>query len=40
MDVTMVIAIGVGSGIFGLIAGYVIRWALTVGKKGSIEIEV
>ena len=36
----MVIAIGVGSGIFGLIAGYVIRWALTVGKKGSIEIEV
>ncbi len=36
----MVIAIGVGSGIFGLIAGYVIRWALTVGKVGSIEIEV
>lgn len=36
----MVIAIGVGSGIFGLIAGYVIRWALTVGKKGSIELEV
>ena len=40
MDFTTVIAIGVGSGIFGLIAGYVIRWALTVGKKGSIEIEV
>lgn len=40
MDFTMAIAIGVGSGIFGLIAGYVIRWALTVGKKGSIEIEV
>lgn len=40
MDFTMVIAIGVGSGIFGLIAGYVIRWALTVGKKGSIELEV
>ena len=36
----MVIAIGVGSGIFGLIAGYVIRWAITVGKKGSIELEV
>ena len=36
----MAIAIGVGSGIFGLIAGYVIRWALTVGKKGSVEIEV
>ncbi len=36
----MVIAIGVGSGIFGLIAGYVIRWALTVGKKGSVELEV
>ena len=36
----MVIAIGAGSGIFGLIAGYVIRWALTLGKKGSIEIEV
>ncbi len=36
----MVIAIGVGSGIFGLIAGYVIRWALTLGKKGSVEIEV
>ncbi len=40
MEFTMVIAIGVGSGIFGLIAGYVIRWALTVGKVGSIEIEV
>jgi len=36
----MVIAIGVGSGIFGLIAGYVIRWALTAGKKGSVELEV
>ena len=36
----MVIAIGVGSGIFGLIAGYVIRWALTMGKVGSVEIEV
>jgi len=36
----MVIAIGVGSGIFGLIAGYVIRWALTVGKKGSVDLEV
>ncbi len=40
MEFTMVIAIGVGSGIFGLIAGYVIRWALTMGKRGSIEIEV
>ncbi|OGZ07900.1 MAG: ribonuclease Y [Candidatus Lloydbacteria bacterium RIFCSPHIGHO2_02_FULL_50_13] len=40
MDVVMVIAIGVGSGIFGLIAGYVIRWALTAGKKGSVELEV
>jgi ribonuclease Y len=40
MNVTMVIAIGVGSGLFGLIAGYVIRWALTMGKKGSIELEV
>lgn len=40
MDVIMVIAIGVGSGIFGLIAGYVIRWALTAGKKGSVELEV
>jgi ribonuclease Y len=40
MEFTMVIAIGVGSGLFGLIAGYVIRWALTVGKKGSVEIEV
>lgn len=36
----MVIAIGVASGIFGLIAGYVIRWALTVGKKGSVDLEV
>lgn len=36
----MVIAVGVGGGIFGLIAGYVIRWALTVGKKGSAELEV
>ena len=40
MDVIMVIAVGVGSGIFGLIAGYVIRWALTAGKRGSVELEV
>jgi ribonucrease Y len=40
MDFTMVIAIGVGSGIFGAIAGYTIRWALTLGKKGSVELEV
>lgn len=40
IDFTMVVAIGVGSGIFGLIAGYVIRFAQTVGKKGSVEIEV
>ena len=40
MEFTMVIAIGVGSGIFGLIAGYAIRWALTLGKKGSVELEV
>ena len=40
IEFTMVIAIGAASGIFGLIAGYVIRWALTMGKKGSIEIEV
>jgi len=40
MDFITVIAIGAGSGIFGLIAGYVIRWALTAGKKGSVELEV
>lgn len=40
MDFTTVVAIGVGSGIFGLIAGYAIRFALSAGKKGSIEIEV
>ncbi len=40
MDFTTVIAIGAGSGIFGLIAGYVIRFALTVGKVGSVELEV
>lgn len=40
MDFTTVIAIGAGSGIFGLIAGYTIRWALTMGKKGSVDLEV
>ena len=40
MDVIMVIAVGVGGGIFGLIAGYVIRYAQTAGKKGSVELEV
>ncbi len=40
MDFTTVVAIGVGSGIFGLIAGYAIRFALSAGKKGSVEIEV
>jgi len=36
----MVIAVGVGGGIFGLIAGYVIRYAQTAGKRGSVELEV
>jgi len=36
----MVIAVGVGGGVFGLIAGYVIRYAQTAGKKGSVELEV
>ncbi|OGZ06546.1 MAG: ribonuclease Y [Candidatus Lloydbacteria bacterium RIFCSPLOWO2_01_FULL_50_20] len=40
MDVIMVIAVGVGGGIFGLIAGYVIRYAQTAGKRGSVELEV
>ncbi|MEK7118636.1 MAG: Rnase Y domain-containing protein, partial [Patescibacteria group bacterium] len=40
MDVIMVIAVGVGGGIFGLITGYVIRYAQTAGKKGSVELEV
>jgi ribonuclease Y len=37
---TTVVAIGVSSGIFGIILGYVIRWALTAGKRGSIELEM
>ncbi|KKW36079.1 MAG: Ribonuclease Y, partial [Candidatus Giovannonibacteria bacterium GW2011_GWA2_53_7] len=37
---TTVVAIGVSSGIFGIILGYVVRWALTAGKKGSIELEM
>lgn len=40
MDFITVIAIGAGSGVFGLIAGYVIRWAITAGKRGSVELEV
>jgi ribonucrease Y len=40
MDFTTVVAIGVGSGVFGFIAGYAIRFALSAGKKGSVEIEV
>lgn len=40
MDFTTVVAIGAGSGIFGLIAGYAVRFALSAGKKGSVEIEV
>ncbi|OGZ20333.1 MAG: ribonuclease Y [Candidatus Lloydbacteria bacterium RIFOXYC12_FULL_46_25] len=39
MDIIMVIAVGVGGGVFGLIAGYVIRIAQTAGKKGSAELE-
>ena len=37
---TTVVAIGVSSGIFGIILGYVLRWALTAGKRGSIELEM
>ncbi|MEQ1813824.1 MAG: Rnase Y domain-containing protein, partial [Candidatus Nitrotoga sp.] len=31
---------GAASGVFGIILGYVLRWAMTAGKRGSIEIEV
>lgn len=37
---TILIVVGVLSGIFGVVVGYVIRWALTVGKKGSVELEI
>ncbi len=37
---TTVVAIGVSSGIFGIILGYVLRWALTTGKRGSVELEM
>jgi ribonuclease Y len=31
---------GAASGIFGIILGYVLRWGMSAGKKGSVEIEV
>lgn len=37
---TVLVVVGVLSGVFGVIVGYVIRWALTVGKKGSVELEI
>src|SRR3989338_708416 len=40
VSIAKMIYYGAASGVFGIILGYVIRWALTVGKKGSIEIEV
>ncbi len=31
---------GAASGIFGIILGYVLRWGMTAGKRGSAELEV
>lgn len=39
-ELITVIAIGASSGILGIGLGYVIRWAMTTGKQGSIELEM
>jgi ribonuclease Y len=40
MNLISVIAIGASSGILGIGLGYVLRWAMTAGKRGSIELEM
>jgi ribonuclease Y len=40
MNLISVIAIGASSGILGIGLGYVLRWAMTEGKRGSIELEM
>jgi len=39
-SIISVIAICASSGILGIGLGYVLRWAMTAGKRGSIEVEV
>ncbi len=40
MNIISVIAIGATSGILGIILGYVLRYAMTAGKRGSVELEM
>lgn len=40
MELTTVLFLTVAVGILGLALGYFIRWALTVGKRGSVELEI
>ena len=40
VSIAKMIYYGAASGVFGIILGYVLRWGMTAGKKGSIEIEV
>jgi ribonuclease Y len=41
MDLKLFILISVsGAGLFGLALGYFLRWILTVGKRGSMELEI
>ncbi len=41
MDLKLFILISVsGAGLFGLALGYFVRWILTLGKRGSMELEI
>ena len=40
MSLTIIFLLIGAAGLAGLVVGYVLRWALTLGKRGSIEIEV
>ena len=40
MPLELIFLLAAGSGVAGIALGYFIRWALSVGKRGSMEIEI
>jgi len=40
MSIKIVLALMGAAGVAGIVIGYFVRWLLTLGKKGSVELEV
>lgn len=40
MSLTTILVLIAAAGVVGLVLGYFLRWLLTIGKKGSLELEI